>query len=209
MVTAPASTGMTAMIRKAVISQDHANSGIFIKVMPGARRFRMVAMTLMAPMMDDMPSRCTAKIRKGNAGPVCSTSGGYMVQPPAGAPPGMNNVAISSAKANGRIQKPQLLMRGSAMSGAPIMTGSSQLDSPTKAGITPPKIITRACMVVIWLKNSGRTSCMPGWNSSARITKAMTPPTRNITRDNHRYRAPRSLWLVVVSQRRTKCGSGP
>jgi hypothetical protein len=59
------------------------------------------------------------------------------------------------ANANGRIQNDQLFMRGSAMSGAPICSGIIQLARPTKAGITPPKIITSACMVVIWLKNSG------------------------------------------------------
>jgi hypothetical protein len=55
MVTAPASTGITAISRKAVISQVHTNSGIFIRVMPGARMFRTVAMMLMEPMIDDRP----------------------------------------------------------------------------------------------------------------------------------------------------------
>ena len=61
----------------------------------------------------------------------------------------MNSVAISSRKAGGRIQKLQLFMRGSAMSGAPTISGICQLASPTKAGISAPKIITSACMVVI------------------------------------------------------------
>ena len=34
----------------------------FINVIPGARRFGMVVMMLMEPMIDDMPSRCTPKI---------------------------------------------------------------------------------------------------------------------------------------------------
>ena len=51
------------------------------------------------------------------------------------------------------------------------------------------------------LKNSGLTICRPGWNSSARMTSAMVPPTRNMVNENHRYIVPMSLWLVVVTQR--------
>ena len=64
MVTAPASTGITATSKNAVISQVHTNRGIFIYVMPGARRFITVAMMLMEPMMEDSPRTCTEKIKK-------------------------------------------------------------------------------------------------------------------------------------------------
>ncbi|MNQ49512.1 hypothetical protein D3C85_634250 [compost metagenome] len=64
MVTQPASTGITAISRKAVISQVQTNSGIFIRVMPGARRLRMVATTLIAPIIELIPIRCTAKMKK-------------------------------------------------------------------------------------------------------------------------------------------------
>ncbi len=64
MVTTPASTGITAIKRKAVISQVQTNSGIFISVMPGARRLRMVAITLIAPMIELMPIRWMAKMKK-------------------------------------------------------------------------------------------------------------------------------------------------
>jgi len=64
MVTTPASTGITAISRKAVISQVHTKSGIFIQVMPGARMFQMVTMTLIAPMIEDTPIRCTASTKK-------------------------------------------------------------------------------------------------------------------------------------------------
>ena len=94
-----------------------------------------------------------------------------------------------------------MFMRGSAMSGAPIIIGSCQLAKPTNAGMTTPKIITSACMVVIWLKKIGLVICRPGWNSSARITSAIVPPTKNITSANSRYIVPMSLWLVVNSQR--------
>ncbi len=105
------------------------------------------------------------------------------------------------ANANGRIQKLQLFMRGSAMSGAPIIMGIIQLASPTNAGMIAPNTITRPCMVVIWLKNSGFTICRPGWNSSARMTSAKMPPRMNIAKLNHRYIVPMSLWLVVNNQR--------
>ena len=120
--------------------------------------FMMVAIMLIAPMMEEIPIRWMAKITNGNALPVCSTSGGYRVQPPAGPPPSMNSVDSSMAKANGRIQKLQLFIRGKAMSGAPIIIGTSQLASPTKPGITAPKIMISACMVVMELKNWGSTN---------------------------------------------------
>ena len=84
-------------------------------------------------------------------------------------------------------------MRGKAMSGAPIISGIIQLASPTNAGITAPNTMIRPCMVVIWLKNAGSTICKPGWNSSARITMANEPPSKNMQKLNHRYRVPMSL----------------
>ena len=116
-----------------------------------------------------------------------------MVQPPAGAPPGMKSVDNRIVNANGRIQKLKLFMRGSAISGAPICSGTIQLASPTNDGMTAPKIMMSACMVVIWLKNPGSTSCSPGLKSSARITMAMAPPTKNMMRLNTRYIVPMSL----------------
>jgi hypothetical protein len=110
-------------------------------------------------------------------------------------------VTKSSANANGRIQNDQLFSRGSAMSGAPTIIGTSQFASPTNAGITAPKIITSACIVVIWLKKCGSTICRPGWNSSLRMISAMKPPTKNISSEKHRYSVPMSLWLVVVTHR--------
>ena len=95
-------------------------------------------------------------------------------------------------------------MRGSAMSGAPICSGIIQLARPTKAGITPPKIITSACTVVIWLKNSGLTNCRPGWASSARITTLIAAPMMNMMKLKPRYSVPMSLWLVEKNQRSKK-----
>ncbi len=85
----------------------------------------------------------------GKPSPPCSDSGGYSVQPPAGEPPGTNSVASSSVKANGRIQKLKLFRRGSAMSGAPTCIGIIQFARPVQAGMTAPKIMISACMVVM------------------------------------------------------------
>ena len=122
---------------------------------------------------------------------------GYIVQPPAGEPPGTNNVDSSNVKANGRIQKLKLLRRGRAMSGAPTCMGIIQLARPVQAGMTAPKIMISACMVVMELNSCGSTNCMPGLNSSARITIAMEPPMKNIRHANTRYIVPMSLWLVA------------
>ena len=62
MVTAPASTGMMPISNRAVTSQVQTNMGSFIQVMPGARMVAMVVIMLIAPMIEEMPSMCTAKI---------------------------------------------------------------------------------------------------------------------------------------------------
>ena len=116
-----------------------------------------------------------------------------MVQPPAGAPPGENSVDSIRRKANGRIQNDRLFMRGSAMSGAPTISGIIQLPRPTNAGMIAPKIMTRPCMVVNSLKKYGCTSCRPGLNSSARMVIAKLPPMKNIVSAKIRYSVPMSL----------------
>ena len=65
-------------------------------------------------------------------------------------PPGKKGTTkdrMSMVAAAGRIQKLRLFMRGRAMSGAPIMSGIIQLAIPAAAGITAPKIISRAWLV--------------------------------------------------------------
>ena len=58
------------------MSQVHTKSGIFMSVMPGARRFRIVVMMLIEPMIDEAPSRCTARIVMSTEMPCWMTSGG-------------------------------------------------------------------------------------------------------------------------------------
>ena len=54
-VTPPASTGITAIRRNAVINHVHTNNGIFIKVIPGALIFNIVATIFIAPIIEDNP----------------------------------------------------------------------------------------------------------------------------------------------------------
>jgi hypothetical protein len=100
-------------------------------------------------------------------------------------------------KAKGSSQKLKLLRRGRAMSGAPTCSGTIQLARPVQAGMTAPKIISSACMVVMELKKPGSTNCRPGWKSSRRMTSAIAPPRKNNTQANTRYIVPMSLWLVA------------
>src|SRR5471032_2815194 len=151
MVMAPASTGMTAINRYAVISQVQQNIGIFIRVMPGARMFRMVTMMLIEPMIDEAPIRCIAKIAMSMPGPIWVDSGAYSVQPAAVAPPGTRNEVASNSAAGGSSQNEKLFMRAKAMSDAPTCSGIIQLAKPTKAGMMAPNTITRPCMVVSWM----------------------------------------------------------
>jgi hypothetical protein len=75
-VTAPASTGITRIIRYAVTSQVHTNIGIFISVMPGARMLIIVVTMLMEPMIEDTPRIWMAKMAMSIPGPICTDSGG-------------------------------------------------------------------------------------------------------------------------------------
>ena len=70
MVTAPAKTGITAISKNAVINHVHTNSGIFIQVIPGARILKMVTITLIAPIMDEIPIMCTENTNKPVESPL-------------------------------------------------------------------------------------------------------------------------------------------
>lgn len=68
------------------------------------------------------------------------------------APASTPEEAKRSRKDGGRSQKLILFMRGNAMSGAPIIRGTSQFPNPPiMMGITIKKIITKAWAVTITL----------------------------------------------------------
>lgn len=67
-----------------------------------------------------------------------------MPAPVAPGSPSMNEEISSSANAAGSSQNEMLFMRGNAMSGAPIISGTNQLPKPPIiAGITMKKIMIR------------------------------------------------------------------
>lgn len=109
---------------------------------------------LIAPKIDETPAKWREKIVKSTDGPAWAklpARGGYTVQP-VPAPP--STIAEASRRKNdgGRSQKLILFIRGNAISGAPIINGTSQLPKPPiRIGITIKKIITNAWAVTITL----------------------------------------------------------
>lgn len=101
----------------------------------------------MAPRIDETPARCREKIVKSTEAPACArlpARGGYTVHP-VPAPASTPEEASRSRKEGGRSQKLMLFIRGKAISGAPIIRGTSQFPNPPIIiGITIKKIITKA-----------------------------------------------------------------
>ena len=94
-------------------------------------------------------------------------------------------------------------MRGNAMSGAPICSGTNQLPKPPIiAGITMKNTMMRPCPVTNTLKMWPLAKyCSPGSCSSRRMATDRQPPMSPATMANIRYIVPMSLWLVENSQR--------
>ena len=102
---------------------------------------------------------------------------------------------MSSANEAGSSQNEMLFMRGNAMSGAPIISGTIQLPKPPIiAGMTMKKIMIRPCAVTTtsnrWVSWK---ICRPGNISSARIRIDMMPPITPAISANTRYIVPMSL----------------
>jgi hypothetical protein len=122
-----------------------------------------------------------------------------MVQPPPNPvppeSPSTNMLMTRSRKEKGRSQKEMLFMRGNAISGAPIMSGTSQLPKPPIiAGMIMKKIMMRACEVTKTLYSCGwEKICRPGNISSARISIVIMPLTTPAKTAKMRYMVPMSL----------------
>ena len=210
----PASTGSDSSSRNTVTRIDQTNSGILCSVMPGARILKMVVMKLMAPRIEDAPARWIDRIAKSTAGPGWPEvdSGAYSVQPvPAPSAPGSPPTKAddsSSAKEAGSSQNEMLFMRGNAMSGAPIISGTNQLPKPPIiAGMTMKKIMISPCAVANTLYSCGVGKiCRPGFCNSARIAIDMPAPMTPAKIANTRYIVPMSLWLVEYTKRRQPVG---
>ena len=77
-----------------------------------------------------------------------------------------------------RNQKEMLFMRGKAMSGAPIISGTNQLPKPPiSAGMIMKKIMITPCAVATALYMCALEKiCTPGSASSARMATEKMPP---------------------------------
>ena len=86
-------------------------------------------------------------------------------------------------------------MRGNAMSGAPIMSGTNQLPNPPiSAGMIMKNTMIRPCAVMKTLKVCALAKiCMPGSCSSSRMPIDSKPPITPATMANVRYIVPMSL----------------
>ena len=86
-------------------------------------------------------------------------------------------------------------MRGKAISGAPIISGTIQLPKPPMVeGITMKNTMMRPCAVTNTLNISGLLKiCMPGCISSARIPIESKPPMTPPIIARMRYIVPISL----------------
>lgn len=149
-----ARTGSDRRRRTAVTSTDHTNKGVWYWEMAGGFMLIIVVIKFTAPRIDDTPARCSEKIVKSTDAPAWArlpASGGYTVHP-VPAPASTPEEASSSRNDGGRSQKLMLFIRGNAMSGAPIISGTSQFPNPPiRIGITIKKIITKAWAVTITL----------------------------------------------------------
>ena len=113
---------------------------------------------------------------------------------------------MSSVKEAGSSQNEMLFMRGNAMSGAPICSGTNQLPNPPIiAGITMKNTMMRPWPVrnTLYMWPLAKY-CSPGSCSSMRIMTDRNPPISPPMMANSRYSVPMSLWLVENSHRGTK-----
>ena len=102
---------------------------------------------LIAPRIDETPAKWREKIVRSTDAPAWArlpAKGGYTVHP-VPAPASTIEGARRRRKEGGKSQKLILFIRGNAISGAPIISGTSQFPNPPIIiGITIKKIITNA-----------------------------------------------------------------
>jgi len=153
-VMAPARTGRAKRSKMAVKRTDQTNSGIWSHVIPGDFMLIIVVIKLMAPRIEEAPARCNLKMERSTDAPewaILEARGGYTVHP-VPAPLSTKPPISRRVRDGGRSQNLILFIRGKAISGAPIIRGTSQLPKPPiMIGITMKKIITKAWAVTITL----------------------------------------------------------
>lgn len=144
---APANTGRDKSNKTAVTSTDQGNSLIVSNTSPKVRVFFKVLIKFTAPSKEDTPAKCSEKIAKSTEAPECpkvDLRGGYTVHP-VPAPLSANPLKRRRIRAGIKNQNLMLFIRGNAMSGDPIISGTSQFPNPPiKMGITIKKIMMKA-----------------------------------------------------------------
>jgi hypothetical protein len=107
----------------------------------------IVVIKLIAPKIDEAPAKWRLKIDRSTEAPewaILELRGGYTVQP-VPAPLSTSPPERSNVRDGGSNQNLILFIRGNAISGAPIIIGTSQLPNPPIImGITIKKIIIKA-----------------------------------------------------------------
>ena len=103
----------------------HTSSGMRKKLMPGARIVMIVTRKFSAVAIDDAPANCTPIVKKTCPSGAVTDNGAYAVQPLANEPPGAPKDISIMIPASGSIQNDSAFRRGKAMSGAPIISGST------------------------------------------------------------------------------------
>ena len=94
----------------------------------------------------------------------------------------------------GNSQNLKLFIRGKAISGAPIISGTNQFPKPPiKIGITKKKIITKAWLVTVTLYICSSANSEPGSLNSDRIIILRDVPTVAAQIPKIKYKVPMSL----------------
>lgn len=153
-VIAPANTGSESSSKIAVKNTDHTNNGVRSQDIPAVRMLIIVVIKFTAPRIDEAPARCSLKMDKSTEAPawaIPEERGGYTVQP-VPAPLSTIPPANKRVKEGGSNQNLILFIRGNAISGAPIISGTNQFPNPPiMIGITMKKIMIKAWAVTITL----------------------------------------------------------
>jgi len=154
MVIAPARTGRDSKRRIAVKKTDQTKRGVRSQVIPAARMLIIVVIKLTAPKIDEAPAKCKLKIDRSTDAPAWAIPlerGGYTVHP-VPAPLSTSPPDKRRIRDGGKSQNLMLFIRGKAISGAPIIRGTSQFPKPPIIiGMTIKKIIINAWAVTITL----------------------------------------------------------
>src|SRR3989442_15834505 len=117
-VRAAARTGVAMRTMNWVVRTDQTNRDRFLNVTPGARSLKIVTRKFTDPMIDDVPRMMRPTSQKFTLALSWIARGTYPVQPTGAFPMRI------SVPAGGIIQYPRALIRGYAMSFAPIRSGT-------------------------------------------------------------------------------------